>query len=154
MLSGVLWIGGGFYTILVQLPALAVMPLPARGPALAALGPRQVRYILRVAEFTIATGILQIFVNPHNGELGALSSRWAIAIASGALLTLIAYGLLRGALKPAIERLLAVAPTAAGGDAAAAAQVGVMRERIRRIGYAQLALGTLIVATMVTARFS
>lgn len=154
VLSGVLWIGGGFYTILVQLPALAVMPVPARGPALAALGPRQVRYILRVAEFTIATGILQIFVNPHNRELTALSSRWAIAIVSGALLAFIAYGLLRGALKPAIERLLAVAPSAAGGDAAAAAQVGVIRERIRRIGYAQMALGTLILAAMVTARFS
>jgi len=154
VLSGVLWIGGGFYTMLVQLPALAVMPMPARGPALAALGPRQVRYILRVAEFTIATGILQIFVSPRNGELTALSSRWAIAIVAGALLAFIAYGLLRGVVKPAIERLLAVAPAAAGGDAAAAAQVGVMRERIRRIGYAQMALGTIIVAAMVTARFS
>jgi len=49
VLGGVLWIGGGFYTILVQLPALAAMPMPARGPALAALGPRQVRYVMRVA---------------------------------------------------------------------------------------------------------
>src|ERR1700738_3947414 len=65
VVSGVLWIGGGFYTVLVQLPALAVMPMPARGPALAAIGPRQVRYILRVAELTLATGVLQIFVNPH-----------------------------------------------------------------------------------------
>ena len=154
VLSGVLWIGGGFYTILVQLPALAVMPMPARGPALAALGPRQMRYALRVAELTIATGVLQIFVSPHSRELTALSSRWAIAIVAGALLAFVAYGLLRGALKPAIERLLAVAPIAAGGDAAAAAQVGAMRERIRRIGLAQLALGTLTLAAMVTARFS
>jgi len=154
VLSGVLWIGGGFYTILVQLPALAAMPMPARGPALAAIGPRQMRYILRVAEVTIATGILQIFVNPHNRELETLSSRWAFAIAAGALLALIAYGLLRGALKPAIERLLAVAPTAAAGDAAAATQVGAIRQRIQRLGYAQLTLGTLILGAMVLARFS
>ena len=154
VLSGVLWIGGGFYTMLVQLPALAVMPMAARGPALAALGPRQVRYIMRVAEFTIATGILQLFVSPRGRELTALSSRWAIAIVVGAVLAVVAYGLLRGAAKPALERLLAIAPSAAGGDAAATAQVGVIRERIRRIGYAQMALGGLILGAMVTARFS
>jgi len=107
-----------------------------------------------VEEVTIATGILQIFVNPHNRELLALSSRWAIAIIAGAVMALIAYGILRGAAKPAIERLLAVAPTAAGGDAAAAAEVGRMRERIQRLGYAQLTLGALILVAMVTARFS
>ncbi len=153
VLSGVLWIGGGFYTILVQLPALAEMPMPARGPALAALGPRQIRYILRVAEFTIGTGILQVVVNPHR-LLGDLGSRWSIAIVLGALMAFVAYGILRGALKPAIERLLAVAPVAAGGDAVAAKQVGVIRERIRRLGYSQLGLGTLILLAMVTARFS
>ena len=142
VLSGVLWIGGGFYTNLVQLPALA------------AIAPRQVRYIMRVAEVTIATGILQIFVNPHNRELLALSSRWAVAIVAGALMALVVYGILRGAAKPAIERLLAVAPTAAGGDAAAAAEVGRLRERIQRLGYAQLTLGALILVAMVTARFS
>jgi uncharacterized membrane protein len=151
--SGVLWVGGGFYTLLVQLPALAAMPMPARGPALAAIAPRQVRYIMRVAEVTIATGILQIFVNPHSRELLALSSRWAVAIIAGAVMALIAYGILRGAAKPAIERLLAVAPTA-GSDAAAAAEVGRIGKRIQRLGYAQLTLGALILVAMVTARFS
>ena len=153
VLSGVLWIGGGFYTILVQLPALAAMPMPARGPALAAIGPRQVRYVMRVAELTIATGILQVIVNPHR-LLSDLGTRWSIAIVLGALMAFVAYGLLRGPLRSAIERLLATAPVAAGGDAAAARQVGVLRERIQRIGYAQMALGVLILAAMVTARFS
>jgi uncharacterized membrane protein len=153
VLSGVLWIGGGFYTILVQLPALAAMPMPARGPALAAIGPRQVRYVMRVAELTIGTGILQIFVNPHH-LLSDLGSRWSIAIILGALMALAAYGLLRGPLRSAIERLLATAPIAATGDEATAKQVGVLRERIQRIGYAQMALGTLILGAMVTARFS
>src|SRR2546430_8766644 len=153
VLSGVLWIGGGFYTILVQLPALAAMPMPARGPALAAIGPRQVRYVMRVAELTIATGILQVFVSPHR-LLSDLGTRWSIAIVIGAVLAFVAYGLLRGPLRSAIERLLVTAPVAAGGDAAAATQVGVLRERIQRIGYAQMALGVLILAAMVTARFS
>ena len=152
VLSGVLWVGGGFYTLLVQLPALAAMPMPARGPALAAIAPRQVRYLMRVAEVTIATGILQIFVNPHNRELLALSSRWAVAIIAGAVMALIAYGILRGAATPAIERLLAIAPTAGGGDAAA--EVGRIGKRIQRLGYAELTLGAPILVAMVTARFS
>jgi hypothetical protein len=84
VLSGFLWAGGGFYAILVQLPALAAMPISARAPALAALGPRQVRYRLRVAEVTIATDILQVVVNPHR-LLGDLGTRWSIAITFGAL---------------------------------------------------------------------
>ena len=86
VLSGVLWVGGGFYTILVQLPALAEMPMPARGPAIAAIAPRQMRYIIRVAEVTIATGILQLFVNPHDRELLTFATRWSIAIVAGALI--------------------------------------------------------------------
>src|SRR2546430_16509442 len=105
VLSGVLWIGGGFYTILVQLPALAEMPMPARGPALAAIAPRQVRYVLRVAEVTIATGILQLFVNPHNREPRTVTPRWSIAIVAGATMAFVAYGVLSGPLKAAIERL-------------------------------------------------
>lgn len=154
VLSAVLWIGGGFYTIVVQLPALAAMPMPARGPALAAIGPRQARYILRVAEVTIATGILQILVSPHATELTGLASRWAIAIVVGAILAVVAYGLIRGAFLPALERLLAAGPRAAAGDAAAGAQVDALRERIRRIGYAQLGLGVLILLAMITARYS
>lgn len=153
VISGVLWIGGGYYTVLVQLPALAAMPMPARGPALAAIAPRQLRYILRVAEFTIGTGILQVVVNPHR-LFGDGASRWSITIVLGALMAFAAYGLIRGALKPAIERLLTVAPAAAGGDAAATEQVGTLRARIQRLGYVQLTLGALILVAMVTARFS
>jgi uncharacterized membrane protein len=154
VLAGVLWVGGGFYTILVQLPALAAMPMPARGPALAAIGPRQVRYVMRVAEVTIATGILQLFVNPHNRELLTFSTRWSIAIVLGALMAFVAYGLLRGPLRSTIERLLATAPIAATGDETATKQVPLLRRRIQRIGYAQLVLGALILLAMVTARFS
>jgi hypothetical protein len=92
-------------------------------------------------------------VNQHR-LLGDLGTRWSIAIVLGAFMALAAYGLVRGGLKPAVERLLAVAPVAAGGDAAATEQVGALRRRIQRLGYAQLTLGALILVAMVTARFS
>jgi uncharacterized membrane protein len=154
VLSGVLWVGGGFYTILVQLPALAAMPMPARGPAIAAIAPRQMRYVIRVAEVTIATGILQLFVNPHNRELFTFATRWSVAIVAGALMAFLAFGLLRGPLKSAIDGLLATAPIAATGDEAAGRRVVALRERIQRLGYAQMVLGALILVAMVTARFS
>ena len=65
--AGVLWIGGGFYTILVQLPALLASPPAARGAVMPNLAPRQLTYTFRVAEFTILTGVLNLFVSgrPH-----------------------------------------------------------------------------------------
>jgi uncharacterized membrane protein len=42
--AGVLWIGGGFYTILVQLPALLATPPAARGAIMPNLVPRQFTY--------------------------------------------------------------------------------------------------------------
>ena len=155
VLSGVLWIGGGFYTVLVQLPALAEMPPAARGPALMSLGPRQVRYILRMAELTIATGVGNLLLSGRARQLEEpFGSRWAMVMVVGIVLTLVLYGLARGMTKPLVRRLLAVAPQAAAGDQAAAAQVPVLRERIRRLGIIQLAIGTAILLAMVTARFS
>jgi hypothetical protein len=103
---------------------------------------------------TLATGILQLFINPHNQELLTFSTRWSIAIVAGALMAFVAYGLLRGPLKSAIDRLLATAPVAAGGDEVATKRVVLLRERIQRLGFAQMALGALILVAMVTARFS
>lgn len=154
VLAGVIWIGAGFYVTFVQLPALASMPLAARGPALMALGPRQVFYILRAAEVTIASGVANLLLSGRARQLeDVLGSRWALVMAAGILLTLVLYGLARGLTKPLVERLLAVAPLAAG-DAAAAAQVPVLRARIQRLGIIQITIGTVILLAMVTARYS
>lgn len=155
VLSGILWIGGGYYTIFVQLPALAAMPMPARGPALMELGPRQVRYILRVAELTLLTGIGNLLMSGRAQQLSEpFGSRWGIVMLIGIVLALVLYGLVRGMTKPLVERLLRTAPLAAGGDQAAAAQVPVLRERIRRLGLVQITIGAVIVFAMVMARFS
>lgn len=153
--AGVLWIGGGFYTIFVQLPALAAMPQAARGPAMAALAPRQIRYLIRVAEATIGLGLINLFVSGRAQQLTEpLGSRWAIVIILGIVLALALYGIVRGAVKPLVDRLLAAGARAASGDQGAAAEMGALLPRIKRLGYIQLAIGVAIILAMVAARFS
>jgi uncharacterized membrane protein len=152
--SGVLWIGGGFYTVLVQLPALLATPPAVRGAALAQFVPRQFRYIFRVAELTIALGIINLFASGRAGELTRLDTRWSWAILIGIILAVGIYIASRARLVAWANRLLALGPKAAGGDAAAAAEMPLLAERIRRFGYAQLVVGLAILLAMVTARFS
>ena len=152
--AGVLWIGGGFYTILVQLPALLAAPPAARGAVMASLVPRQFKYILRVAEITIVTGLLNLFISGRGQELTRLDTRWSWAILAGILLAVGIYAATRATVARWAYRMLEVGPRAAGGDSGAAAEMGVLGARIRRFGYFQLAVGTLILLAMVTARFS
>jgi uncharacterized membrane protein len=153
--SGVLWIGGGLYTLFVQTPALLAVTGPARGAALAQIAPRQISYLLRLGEITIATGVLNIFASGKGQLLQSLgSSRWAIAIVVGAALAIVLLGLGHAVLKPSVGKLLALGPRAASGDAAAGAEMAVIMARLKRIGQVQILFGTLIIATMVIARFS
>jgi uncharacterized membrane protein len=155
VLTGVLWIGGGFYTLLVQLPALLAAPAPARGPVLAQLAPRQVFYLLRVAELTIVTGFLNLFASGRARQLEEpLGSRWAIVILIGMLLAIGLYVLVRVTVVPWTRRMLTLGPKAAAGDAAAAAEAGSIAARIRTVGRVQVAIGALIILAMVTARLS
>lgn len=153
--AGILWIGGGFYTIFVQLPALAAMPPAARGPAMAALAPRQLRYVLRVAEVTLGLGLVNLIVSGRAQQLiDPLGSRWAIVILLGIVLAVALYGTVRGLVKPLVDRLLAAGARAATGDQGAAAEMATLLPRIKRLGYVQLGIGVAIVLAMVTARFS
>ncbi|MGH2451976.1 MAG: hypothetical protein ACRDGE_12060 [Candidatus Limnocylindria bacterium] len=155
VLSGILWIGGGFYTLFVQLPAVMAAPAAARGPVMAHLAPRQIFYILRVAELTLFTGLAQVFTSGRARELeNVFGSRWAGTIAIGALLALALYLLVRMVVKPAVERTLELGPKAAAGDAAAPAEIARLIGRVRGIGWVQVVLGTTIVFAMVLARFS
>jgi hypothetical protein len=153
--SAILWIGGGFYTLLVQLPALLAAPPAARGPVSAQLAPRQIRYILRVAEVTIFTGILNVFASGRGQQLAdPLSSRWSIVLWLGILMAIGLYVLIRMTIVPWTLRMLTLGPQASAGDAAAAAEVGQLIERLKTIGRVQLVIGTLIILAMVTARLS
>jgi uncharacterized membrane protein len=152
--SAVLWIGGGFYTILVQLPALMATPPAARGAVMPNIVPRQLNYIFRVAEFTILTGLLNLFASGRAQELTRLDTRWSWAILAGMVLAVGIYVATRATVGRWALRLLAIGPKAASGDAAAAAEMPELGDRIRRFGYFQLLVGLLILVAMVTARFS
>jgi uncharacterized membrane protein len=153
--SGILWIGGGLYTLFVQTPALLAAPPQARGPVLGQIIPRQVNYLLRLGEITVALGILNIFASGKGRLLQeALGSRWAIAIIVGGILAIVLLGIGHAVLKPSAMRLLELGPRAASGDAAAGAEAGAIMARLKMVGYAQIGLGLVIVAAMVIARFS
>jgi len=152
--AGVLWIGGGFYTILVQLPALLASPPAARGAVMPNLVPRQLSYTFRVAEFTILTGLLNLFASGRAQELTRLDTRWSWAILAGIILAVGVYAASRATVARWAYRLVEIGPLAAGGDAAAAAEMPVLRDRNRRFGYFQVTGGALNLIAMVTARFS
>ena len=153
--AGILCLGGGFYAVLVQLPGVLAAPPAARGPVTAQLAPRQIHYILRVAEITIVTGVLNLFATGRGQQfLDPFGQRWTIVLGLGILLALALYGLVRGRLVPLTERLLALGPKAAGGDAAAASEVASSIERLKTLGRVQIAIGALIILFMVTARLS
>ena len=152
--AGVLWIGGGFYTILVQLPALLASPPAARGAIMPNLVPRQFTYIFRVAEFTILTGLLNLFVSGRAQELTRLDTRWSSAILAGIILAVGVYALTRAVIARWAYRLVDLGPRAASGDSGAAAEMPELGARIRRFGFIQLTMGALILLAMVTARFS
>jgi uncharacterized membrane protein len=152
--AGVLWIGGGFYTILVQLPALLASPPAARGAVMPNLVPRQLNYIFRVAELTILTGLLNLFASGRAQELTRLDTRWSWAILAGIILAVGVYAMTRATIARWAMRLIEIGPRAASGDATAAAEMPQLGERIRRFGYIQISVGALILLAMVTARFS
>ncbi|TMB60723.1 MAG: hypothetical protein E6I57_01745 [Chloroflexi bacterium] len=155
VLTGVLWIGGGLYTLFVQTPSLMSAPAQSRGPVLGQLIPRQVNYLLRLGEITIATGLINLFASGKARLLeNVFSSRWGIAIVLGAAMAIALLILSHTVIKPAAMRLLEVGPKAAQGDPAASMEVPAILERLRRVGQAQIALGGLIILAMVIARFS
>src|SRR5256885_7727250 len=129
--AGVLWIGGGFYTILVQLPALLETPPAARGAVMPSLVPRQFNYILRVAEITIVTGLLNLFVSGRGQELTRLDTRWAWAILTGIILAVGIYVASRATVARWAYRLVGNGPPAAGGGAPGAGHMAPVPARIR-----------------------
>ena len=153
--AGILWLGGGFYTLIVQVPGLLAAPPQARGPVLAQLAPRQVSYILRVAEITLVTGILNLIATDRLRQFeDPFGQRWTIVLGLGILLAFGLYGLVRATVVPWTYRLLALGPKAASGDASAAAEVGAIIDRLKTMGRVQLVMGSLIILAMITARLS
>lgn len=155
VLAAFLWIGGGSYTLFVQLPALLAVPPAARGPVMAQLAPRQVTYLLRAAEITLATGVLRVIVSGRSADLVApFGSRWAGAMLIGIIGAVVIYVLIRAVAKPTTERLLGIARRVEAGEQAAAAEGPALVARIRTTARIQIAIGFGVIFLMVLARFS
>ena len=153
--AGVLWIGGGSYTLFVQLPALLAVAPPQRGPVMAQLAPRQMRYLLRAAELTIATGFAQIIVGGRAQDLlQPLGSRWAASIALGVVGAIAIYVLIQAVARPATERLLGIGRRVEMGEGTAATEAPALIARIRNVARVQIAVGFTVLFLMVVARFS
>jgi hypothetical protein len=110
--------------------------------------------IFRVAEFTILTGLLNLFASGRAQELTRLDTRWSWAILAGIILAVGVYAMTPATIARWAYRLVETGPLAASGDAAAAAQMPLLGARIPRFGYIQITIGALILLAMVTARFS
>jgi hypothetical protein len=80
------------------------------------LVPRQFRYIFRVAEFTVLTGLLGLFVSGRGQELTRLDTRWSWAILAGIILAIGVYALTRATIARWAYRLVEIGPLAASGD--------------------------------------
>lgn len=155
MLSAVLWIGGGSYTLFVQLPALMSLAPAARGPVMAQLAPRQMTYLLRAAEVTLATGLLRVLVSGRWSELNTpFATRWAASIGLGIVGAVAIYALIRAVAKPATERLLGIGRRVESGEPAAAAEAPALVARIRSVARVQIGVGFAVILLMVLARFS
>src|SRR5205807_10264488 len=107
------------------------------------LVPRQFNYIFRVAEFTILTGVLNLFVSGRAQELTRLDTRWSWAILTGIILAVGVYALTRATIARWAYRLVEIGPLAASGDPPAARQMPLLAARIRRFAYTLLAIGAL-----------
>ncbi len=153
--AAILWLGGGFYTLFVQLPGVLAAPPQARGPVVAQIAPRQLRYILRVAEITLATGILNLIATGRVQQfMEPFAQRWTVILGIGIILAFALYGLVRATVVPWTHRMLALGPKAAAGDAAAAAEIPRIIDRMKMIGRVQIVMGALIILAMVGARLS
>ena len=152
--SAIAWIGGIVYLRHVLLPVLMQQAPNVRGPVVADLGPRSVRFLLRAGEITIATGLVNFFLM-GSMEKAKLSPVWGASITLGFFVTLAIYILGQAVTRPVTLRMAEVIRTvmAGSGGPEAPAQLEALAARQRQMLGIQLALGTFVVLLMAVARF-
>ena len=155
--AAIMWIGGLAYLRFILLPALTRAAPEVRGPLMVDLGPRTVRFILRVAEITITAGIVNTFLA---GKVMSMSqfftTQWGFVIFLGFVMTLVIYILGQAVTRPTTLRIAATIRAVAAGRAPADAPalVEALAARQRNVLTVQLALGAAVVLMMAVARFS
>lgn len=149
------WIGGLAYLRLIVLPTLLQAAPPVRGPIVADLGPRTVRFLLRSGEITIVAGIGNFFL--MNGMEHAKGSHlWATSIGLGLVGAVAIYVIGQAVTRPTTLRISASIKEmmADQGGPDAAAELEALGAKQRKMLNMQLAIGTLVLLLMAAARFT
>jgi len=155
--AGVMWVGGLAYLRFIVLPTLSSAAPTVRGPIMVELGPRTVRYMLRLAEITIVTGILSIFLANRISSLDQLFiTSWGGVIFFGLAGTLVIYIMGQAVTRPTTMRIAETLQAVAAGTppANAPALLEALANKQRNMLTLQLAIATVVILTMAVARFS
>ena len=157
--AGVAWAGSVFLFVVTIQPSAAAIG-PAAGPFMGhMLGKRRlVSLLLSLAGTTIAAGLFLYWKDWHDyGSLGDfVSSRFGFALTLGAAAAIGAF--LTGLLgtRPNVARLLALAARAAASEGGpppeVAQEIPKVQARLKVLGRTALALLTVAVLAMATAR--
>lgn len=153
--AGIIWIGGLAYVRFVLLPGLGRAAPNVRGPLVADVGPKTVRFLLRYGEVTIVTGLANFFLMD-----GLVKSRfsmvWGGSIALGLIGAIVIYGIGQAVTRPTTQRIAdtvrAVAEGRAGPDAPEL--LATLANRQRNVLTWQFGIGVVVVLTMAVARFA
>ena len=155
--AGVMWVGGLAYLRFIVLPTLTSAAPTVRGPIMVELGPRTVRYMLRLAEITMAAGVLNIFLADRISSLNQLFiTSWGGVIFFGLAGSLVVYIMGQAVTRPTTMRIVEIlrAASAGGAPADAPALLEALANKQRNMLTLQLAISTVVILTMAVARFS
>ena len=155
--GGVIWIGGLFYLRLLLLPTLAAAAPTVRGPILMELGPKTVRLFLRIAEVTLVTGFINIFLLSRLTRMSDFyTTAWGLSIGLGMAASVAIYGIGQAVTAPVTRKVAATLRDIGTGQAApdAGAILPGLAARQMRALNVQVVLGLFTVVCMAVARFS
>ncbi|MSQ28701.1 MAG: hypothetical protein EXR51_11290 [Dehalococcoidia bacterium] len=155
--GGVIWIGGLIYLRLLVLPTLAAAAPTVRGPVLMELGPKTVRLFLRIAEVTLVTGVINIFLMGRITKMSDFyATAWGLSIGVGMAASIAIYVIGQAVTAPVTRKVAATLRSMSTGEAgpeAGAVLPGLAARQLKALNI-QVALGVIAVATMAVARFA
>ena len=155
--AGIFWIGSLLYVRFILLPGLGNTPPDVRGPVIAEVGPRTIRIILRVAEVTIAAGIINVFLMGRITRMADFyTTTWGLSIFAGLVGALAIYILGQTVTRPITFKIAETVRAVGTGQGPADAPVllAALAERQRNVLTVQVIIGVVVVLGMAIARFS
>ncbi len=155
--GGVIWIGGLIYLRFIVLPTLAAAAPAVRGPVMMELGPKTVRLFLRIAEVTLVTGVITIFLMGRTSRMSDFyGTAWGLAIGIGMVASVAIYVIGQAVTAPVTRQVAATLRAISTGQAAPDAGAGWpgLAARQLQASNVQVALAVLVLVCMAVARFA